>query len=224
MEISGDQPKSRVERFKEAARRLFGHKIGKGPIAQSTAKELQDADKERQLDIETLLRAKQIIESLLKDTALASKENPYVLKGTEEGGVEAMAMADLLGSQEHLRVSSADVGDVVWWKDEADHNGYFIIKKKYNDTSGSFEYGEGVLKVEIDGETVESNKGNISGASFGGMIAPMRILKRVPVEFTLQSEKEGSWSTYLTYPVKEMGIIKPEATPSEATPEATPGG
>ena len=212
METPGDQPKSRVERFKEAARRLFGHKIGKGSIIQSASKELPNTD-EKKLDIETLLRVKPIIESMLKGTTSANKENPYVLKGSEEAGVEATTMAELLNSQEQLRLSTADVGDVVWWKDEADHSGYFIIKKRYNDTPGNLEYGEGVLKVEIDGETVESNKGKISGASFGGMLQVMRIAKKVPVEFTIPSQEEGSWSTYITYPVKEMGIIKPEATP-----------
>ena len=219
MEDSIDRPKSKVERFKEAARRFFGHKIGKEPITRSASKELPDAGEEEKLDIETLLRVKTTIESLLKDTTLASKESPYVLKGSKEGGMEAMAMAELLDSQEQLRLSSADVGDVVWWKDVADHNGYFIIKKRYNDEPGGLEYGQGVLKVEIDGETVESNKGRISGASFGGMLQPMRITKNVPVEFIIPSEEEGSSSTYITYPVKEMGIIKPEATHvSEATP------
>lgn len=198
----GENPieQRKPSKFWESAKKWFGRKIGDAPGSETSRQQNQGFDKE------TIDRVFERASKLLQSADPAKFGEKFVLPVFSEGGVRAQEMAELMGSQPHLLLSEADRGDIVWWRDEKGHTGYFLITEPYRDEKGNEAYGIGAIKAEIDTGTIESDKARVMGASFGGMLWIRKIAQNVPVEFAIPNV-----ATYRTYPVEKMGIVKTDA-------------
>lgn len=200
--MEGGEELSQANRFAklfEGARKFFGRRIissSEIPTGSQQPPEIPDWEAINR----TFSTAEELVRSGDK-----SKSGEFILPIDQRGGIEVKAALELMVAQEKMELSNANVGDVAWWKDETDKTGYFLITKPFR-SSPSFEYGKGVIKAELDNETVEG-EATITGASFGGMLMMGRIVKNIPVEFVTEGETQAK---YWTHPVETMGIIKAE--------------
>ncbi len=215
METQQGQLRKKITKLNEAIkRRLSGRRNRDHEITQSASE--QDINTESKkpfvFDEASLNEIKKIINSLTVTSDLRDKKISVLVTPENKIGIEASSMADLIISQEGLDLTSAEVGDVVWWRDKASQNGYFMLTKKYEinkriNENGYEEkvekFGKGKLRHENnDGSSIESNDSIIEGATFGTMINSMHIRKNVPIKLIIDGKE------YLTNPVETMGIIR----------------
>lgn len=189
--------RNRTSRVWESVRKWFGRKVD-----DRASDILHVEEPEQRFDTETISRVLDKANKLLQANPDKFGEG-FVLPTFTGGGIRAKEMAELMGGQPTLKLYEADRGDVVWWRDEKGHTGYFLIEKPYRDDKGHNTYGSGAIKAEIDDGLIESENATVIGASFGGMIMIYRVAENIPVEFSIPDQ-----GTYRTYPVEKAGIVK----------------
>lgn len=189
---------------------------------------MKEAPQTEVFDEEAISKAFDVAANLLVSGSLSEKSGAHPIDVTRTGGIEMGAMAELMNSQETIRLSDAKAGDVVWWKDTDGKNGYFLVRKPYTRPESRGEtgtYGRGSVRVEIEDKTIESPDGCIHGASFGGMLKVACISKNIPVKFAIPNqfasevERQDALEdlgylpeniVYFTETVESMGIIRKE--------------
>lgn len=193
------QPEAnKLAKILQPFKRLFGKRIPDTNLQSAPDKSMNP----EQFEL-IFQRAQQ----LAKEGHLGTAEKPYNVPVTETGGVYIEAVMELMKAQPNLNLSSLNEGDVVWWRDSADHAGYYAITSPYNLTERT--YGRGAIKVELDDRTVQAPEARIDGASFGETLRMMHIEKNAPLEFTVISE--GQSEKYMTHEITQFGVIKAEA-------------
>ncbi len=145
---------------------------------------------------------------------LGSKDGP---QPTIHSGLDAIVpVEDLLEIDrraERISLSSAQTGDVIWWKTQSGTNGYFLVNEAYtNSGNGLNGIKDGIGKFLItrrEGHPLgdQNGEGNIMGATLGGMLKKDTIMKGAQLEYEI-TVSEAPAKQYKTTSVTEMGIIK----------------
>lgn len=148
-----------------------------------------------------------------------ANQTPLVLHTTLETTVLTEDMIELAKRTKQLPLSSAGIGDVVWWKTASGTTGYFAVEEPYTDDGtglGGMKSGNGRFLIERrEGHSLGNQRGTgqILGATFGGGLKKDTILKGSQLEYEFR--KDDGTKNYKTTPVTEMGIIKATQKPQE---------
>jgi len=140
-----------------------------------------------------------------------------VIHASLDANVLSEDIIELAKRAEQLNLSSAGVGDVVWWKTASGTTGYFAVEKPYADDGtglSGMESGNGrFLIARKDNHPLGDQRGTgqILGATLGEGLRKDVILKGAQLEYELR--KDGVDKRYKTTPVTEMGIIKAQQQP-----------
>jgi hypothetical protein len=142
----------------------------------------------------------------------AHETKPATLHTSSEGIIPVEDALDILSRLDQLPLSTAEVGDVVWWQTNSGSQGYFAIKEPYAnlDTGiGGMRSGKGEILISRQkGHPAGDQRGDgvINGATLGGGLRKDVIVRGMPLEYVLIDGKQNG--PYTTSPVMEMGVIK----------------
>lgn len=145
---------------------------------------------------------------------------PFTVQASREGKVDALNLAEIAGGLEELQLSSAQQGDVIWWRTKSGTAGYFLVNTPYESIGSAvpeLETGSGTFYVDRSGSSSmkgdskresETGEGSIKGASVGGMLKKDAIVKGLPVEYVIKQKDQKMPTHTRTSAVQDMGIIR----------------
>ena len=137
---------------------------------------------------------------------------PLVIHSSLDGTVLSEDIIEIAKRAEQIHLSSAEAGDVVWWKTISGSTGYFAIEEPYTDNGeglNGMKSGTGrFLITRKEGHPLGDQRGAgyVLGATLGGGLRKDAVLKGAQLEYAFNNQ--GTEKRYTTTPVTEMGIIR----------------